>query len=84
VIEQPEVDRLRRELRAFTAKANDPEGLAATERLAAEFAEMRAFQARKLTSEGDPRPHTWAEIGRPLGITRQAAHKRYAARKGSS
>lgn len=60
--------------------ANDPEGFADIAGLAAEFEAILAGQARRLTSEGS-RPYTWQEIARPLGISRQAAHKRYAARE---
>ncbi len=77
VIEKRTVERLRRELRAITGHADDPEAFAEIEALAAEWAEMRAERARALTTEGD-RPYSWAEIARPLSITRQAAWKRYA------
>lgn len=74
MIEEKEVQRLRRHLRAITAKCDDPDALAAiTEVLSDDVAEIVAEQARSLHDRG----YSWAEIARPLNITRQAAHQRY-------
>jgi hypothetical protein len=77
-MEQREVDRVRRHLRAFSAMADDPESFAELAGLVAEFEALIAERARAMTTIGNPKPYTWAELAAPLGITRQAAHKRYA------
>jgi hypothetical protein len=77
-MEQREVERLRRHLRAFAAKADDPEAFAVLVGLSDEFKTLLAERARSITTHGNPRPYTWAQIARPLGITSQGAHKRYA------
>lgn len=80
-MEQAQAGRLRRELRAAVAKVDDPEAVAAVQDLADEFQRLIGARVRSLTTEGTPRPYSWADIARPLGITRQAAHKRYAREK---
>lgn len=77
MMEPQEIERLRRHLRAITAKADDPDSFAEIAALEDEFHEILAERARHLTTQG-ARPYSWQELSRPLGITRQAAHKRYA------
>jgi hypothetical protein len=77
-MEQREIDRLRRHLRTFAAKADDPEAFAVLAGLSAEFETLLAERARAMTTTGSPKPYTWAELAGPLAISRQAAHKRYA------
>jgi hypothetical protein len=79
-MEQREVDRLRRHLRAFADKTDDPETFAILVGLAAEFDELLGEAARKLAATGTPKPYTWREIAAPLGVSRQAAHKRWGTR----
>lgn len=75
MIEERDEERFRRELRALTRKANDAEGFAQAVALADELdAELHAA-ARRLAGEG----FSAAELARPLGVTRQAFHKRWLA-----
>lgn len=80
-MESSHAERLRRELRVIIGLTDDPEAVAVVQGLAEEFQQMIAERVRVLTTEGTPRSYSWADIAQPLGITRQAAWKRYAARK---
>ena len=80
-MEHAQTERLRRELRAVVARIDDPEAVAQVQALADEFQNLTAARVRVLTTEGTPRPYSWADIARPLGITRQACWKRYARKR---
>lgn len=79
MIDPREVEALRRLLRDVTKRAEDPDSFAELCGLQAQFEQILAARARHLVSAGD-RPYSWAELSRPLGITRQAAWKRYRER----
>lgn len=74
MIEPQQVDKLRTLLSALTPKANDAEGIGQLEALRSDWEAMIADQARALNRAGVP----WSEIAKPLGISRQTAHWRYA------
>jgi hypothetical protein len=79
-METAEVERLRRHLRAFSGKVDDPESFATLVGLAEEFDALLAERARDMATAG-PRPYTWQEIARPLGISKQAAWRKYTAKR---
>lgn len=74
-MEQQDVARFTREIRALgKAAAWDCESFAQAVQLQTELERVLANAAQDLNSQG----FSWAEIAAPLGITRAAAHKRYA------
>lgn len=88
MIEGRDVDRFRRELRALVAKADDPEGFAQAVALAEELSEALRVRANELRQETlfrvdehchVQRGYSWADLARPLGLTRQGAAKRYGS-----
>lgn len=74
MLEPRDVDRFRRELRALAAKANDPEGFATAVQLADELEAALATRAHELRQVDG---YSWADLARPLGISRQGAAQRY-------
>lgn len=84
MMEQRDLDRFRRELRAMVAKADDPEGFAAAVAVAAELDAALADQADKLRQPTSTGPgFSWADLARPLGVTRQAAAQRFGRRSSN-
>lgn len=80
MIEPRDLDRFRRELRALVAKADDPEGFAQAVELAQELDEAladQAFSLRQPTPNGQP-GFSWADLARPLRLTRQGTAQRYS------
>src|SRR5260221_624939 len=59
-MEHAQTERLRRELRAVVARIDDPEAVAQVQALADEFQNLTAARVRVLTTEGTPRPYSWA------------------------
>ena len=60
--------------------AGDVEGLAHMRQLSELLDEWLVTAAQGLHAEG----YSWAEIARPLGITKQAAHLRFAKKEQTS
>ena len=74
-MEQAQVARFTREIRAMGKAATwDCESLAQVVALQAELDRAVTDAAQDLNRQG----FSWAEIAAPLGIGRNAAHKRYA------
>src|SRR5687767_3097997 len=64
-------------LAARAARAQDPtEGLRAVARLREVIEELEAHQVDRAVERG----WSWAQVGRGLGISKQAAHRRHAQR----
>lgn len=81
-MEPREVDRWQRSLSALLAAGggDDPEGFAEVVRLL-DGARARLPQAAaQLREQG----YSWADIARPLGVTRDAARQRFSARPPES
>lgn len=78
MIEDRDVDRFRRELRALVAKADDPEGFAVAVEIAAELERALCDQAHRLRQPVGHSPgFSWADLGRALNVSRQAAQQRF-------
>lgn len=81
MMEQRDLDRFRRELRAMVAKADDPEGFAQAVQLSAELDAALIDQADKLRRPtAHAKGYSWADLARPLRVTRQAVAQRYGRR----
>lgn len=75
MLEPSDVRRFERDLRAMSKKADDPDGFAQVVELAEQLhAELRR-QARVLQREG----YSASDLAAALGVSRQAAHKRWLA-----
>lgn len=75
---------MRRMLRALVARATDGD-LFALESLAnLERAIPEAVEAAARGAHAGEAGYSWGEIGRELGISRQAAHQRFAVREGGN
>jgi hypothetical protein len=74
MMEPEEVKRFERHVRAIAAAADDPEGLAQALQLQEQLAaaiEVRVVHLREVDG------FSWADLARPLGITRQALAQRF-------
>lgn len=76
MLETSRQSRTLRELRALCAEVgtNDPEAFASLVEIRAIFDVMIREAAGTLRRD---RGHSWADLARPLGISRQAAQQRY-------
>lgn len=80
MIESRDIQRFRRELRALVAKADDPEGFAMATILAEELDDalaVKANQLREANPDNGIPGYSWADLARPMGVTRQAVQQRY-------
>lgn len=68
--------RFMRHAKALSLKADDPEGLADMLEIVAEFQRQAQLAANRLHDEWH---FSWTELARPVGISRQAMRKRFAA-----
>jgi hypothetical protein len=74
MIEPRDIARFEREVTAMMRKAvHDPEAFAAIVAIVDDARCRLPLAARNLTEQG----FSWADIGRALGTTRQAAHLRF-------
>lgn len=81
MIEQRDIDRFRRELRTLAAKADDPEGFATAVQLMGELEAALVGQADKLRQPtAHARGYSWADLARPLGVSRQAVAQRWGGK----
>jgi hypothetical protein len=77
MMEPGEVERHRRNIAAMARQADDPEGFAQLVDLAAELAELLTDRAQLLREDDG---YSWADLARPLGVTRGAAAQRFGRR----
>lgn len=74
-MEQAQAARFAREMKALAKAATwDCESFAQAVKLQEDLADLLAESARTLNGQG----FSWAEIAAPLGLGRNAVHKRYA------
>lgn len=73
MFEPEQVKSYRRQLGAMAQRADDPEALHELAQLAAELDALVRLRAHALHGEG----YSWADLGRPAGITRQGALRRW-------
>lgn len=85
-MEPDQQSRFRREIQALVDGVKDPEGFAAAVQFHEDLGEQLAQQATEMTDPGKPKAsrYSWADLGRALGITRQATHERFGRRHGTS
>src|SRR5262245_23337154 len=68
----------KRSMRALARQVDDPEALAQVAEIAEYLDEMVLAAARRLLDKTDrSMGYSYTDLGRALGITRQAARKRY-------
>lgn len=72
-MEPTDLRRFRRDLQAMARKADDADGFAQLVELSEHLANLLAVRANQLHDEG----YSAAELAAPLGVTRQAFHKRF-------
>lgn len=74
------MQRFRRELRTLVGKADDPEGFAQAVALADELGEALRVRANELRQPVGHSPgFSWADLARPLGLSRQGCAQRYGS-----
>jgi hypothetical protein len=78
VIEQREIDRFGREIRAAVKAADDPEGFAAVVQLQGLLDELLHARAGELREKDG---YSWADLGRALGVDRTSAQQRWGGRR---
>lgn len=83
MFEPDAIKRYQRQLQAMTKAAgdDDPEALAVVVQLLQQASTEGVRQAVEAlrTQTGPAGGYSWADIARPLGITRQTAHERFGA-----
>lgn len=76
-MEPAEIARHARQIRAMVRAIDDPEALAEIVALRAELDELIRDRVAELRETDG---YSWAELARPLGVTRAAAQQRYGKR----